>query len=119
VVFAVQWSAVRAALDAGATLIVVDELEQDAEELFGSLEVMPGGSATLALAHFDPVFLSPRSGRYYQVAVDGSVALRSPSLAGMLPAPTVSAGRRTVPGARPDQEALIAGASGYEFRGSP
>jgi len=97
------------------------ELAQDADELFNSLVVLPSGEASLALAHFDPSFLSPSSGRYCQIMIDRGIALRSPSLVYQsLPMGPVDRGRRAVAEvAGPDQQSLLLSASGYEFKGRP
>ena len=79
VVFGVQWSAVHLAIDAMMKDYIAGELAQDADELYSALSVQPGGEARLALAHFDPAFLSPSSGRYYQIMMDARPALRSAS----------------------------------------
>ena len=81
--FGVQWSVVRVADRRDDRRITSPrELTQDAEELFGSLTVLPSGEATLALTHFDPAVPAPDSGRYYQILVDDDAVLRSPSLVG-------------------------------------
>jgi signal transduction histidine kinase len=120
-VFGVQWSAVRAAVEAVVRDYIAGELAQDADELFSALSVLPGGQASLALAHFDPVFLSPSSGRYYQIMIDRDVALRSPSLASeTLPMSPAGRGQRRVGDiAGPKAQALLLSASGYELMGRP
>jgi len=120
-VFGVQWSAVRYAIDAMLKDYIASELAQDADELFSALAVLPSGDATLALAHFDPSFLTPSSGRYYQIMVDRGIALRSPSLVYQtLPMKPADRGRRVVDEvAGPDQQALLLSATGYEFNGRP
>ena len=82
VVFAVQWSAVHVAIDAMMKDYIAGELNQDVDELRSALSVQPGGEAALAIAHFDPSFLSPSSGHYYQIMAGREIALRSASLAG-------------------------------------
>jgi hypothetical protein len=82
VVFGVQWSATHAAIDAGMRDYIVGHSKQDADELYGALAFQPGGEVSLALRHFDPVYLSPDSGHYFQIMMDGTIALRSPSLGG-------------------------------------
>jgi hypothetical protein len=62
-VFGVQWSAMRTALDAGMRTVIVEELVQDSDELLSALVFQPGDETSLAIAHFDPSFLSPSSGR--------------------------------------------------------
>lgn len=59
---------------------IAGELEQDADELYGSLVPMPGAQLQLGITHFDPAFLSTTSGKYYMVDVAGQAPLRSPSL---------------------------------------
>jgi len=118
-VFGVQWSMFRAEFDAMIVDYIAHELTQDAEEILGSLAVLPSGEATLALTHFDPPFLRPGSGRYFQILVDDGAVLRSPSLDGeTLAIPAVNPGRRRVThlsGSR-NQDLLIS-AVGYEFSG--
>ncbi|MBK8766202.1 MAG: hypothetical protein IPM01_16925 [Burkholderiaceae bacterium] len=77
-IFGVQWTVVRVAIDEVMEDYVADELVQDAEELFSALTTLPEGGAVLGLQHFDPVFLSPASGRYYQILVNGRVAFGLP-----------------------------------------
>jgi signal transduction histidine kinase len=79
-VFAVQWWAVDASIDRIMADYVVRELREDAAELASALTMQPGATPTLAIAHFDPVFLTPGSGRYFEVRSDGEVAVRSLSL---------------------------------------
>ena len=121
VVFGVQWSAVRVAIDAVMKDYIAGELAQDADELHSALAILPGGEATLALVHFDPSFLSPSSGRYYQVMVDRAIALRSPSLVYQsLPVTPMGRGQRWVGHvAGPKEQALLVSATGYEFEGRP
>ena len=96
-VFGVQWSMFRAEFDAMIVVYIAHELTQDAEEILGSLTVLPSGEATLALTHFDPPFLRPGSGRYFQILVDDGAVLHSPSLDGeTLTIPAVNRGRRRV-----------------------
>lgn len=118
-VFGVQWSAMRTALDAGMRTVIVEELVQDSDELLSALVFQPGDETSLAIAHFDPSFLSPSSGRYYQVIVEGAIALRSPSLVqASLPRLVAAPGERIVRDVvGPKQEMLIASASGYERDG--
>ena len=121
VVFGVQWSAVRVAIDAMMQDYIAGELAQDADELFSALAVVPGGEATLALAHFDPAFLSPSSGRYYQILVDRAIALRSPSLVDQSLAVTaLDRGQRHVGHVGgPKEQALLLSATSYEIQGRP
>jgi len=118
-VFGVQWSVVRIAIDGVMQNYIADVLAQDADELFSSLSIMPGGQASLALSHFDPSFLAPSSGQYYQILVDSDVALRSPSLVyGSLPLSPAGRGERRVENvAGPEGQGLLMSASGYEFMG--
>ena len=80
-VFGVQWSAVRFSIDAVMKDYIARELAQESDELFGALSLRPDGEVKLALEHFDPSFLEPSSGRYYQIQLERAVTLRSPSLA--------------------------------------
>jgi hypothetical protein len=80
VVFLAQWSVIRVAVDAVMKDYVAGELAHDADELFSALSIIQGGEASLALGHFDPPFLRPHSGHYYQILVGRTTALRSPSL---------------------------------------
>ncbi|HPU53412.1 MAG TPA: sensor histidine kinase [Burkholderiaceae bacterium] len=118
-IFAVQWKVVRVTIDEVMEDYVADELVQDAEELFSSLNPLERGAAVLALQHFDPVFLSPSSGRYYQILVDGAVVLRSASLVEQsLPVRTVEPGQRLVDRTSgPHGQELLLSASGYERDG--
>lgn len=120
VVFAVQWSAVRADIDRGMTEFIAGELQQDADELSsGLVPLKNGGPLALAFTHYDPAFMSPASGRYYQVMVGATTALRSPSLGDrVLPVAPVAPGARSVgevDGA--DGETLLVSAHGYAFEG--
>jgi len=118
-VFGVQWSMFRVEFDAMIVDYIAHELTQDAEEVFGSLAVLPSGEATLALTHFDPPFLKPGSGRYFQILVDDGTVLRSPSLDGeSLAVPAVNRGRRRVTHvAGPRDQDLLISAVGYELAG--
>jgi signal transduction histidine kinase len=119
VVFGVQWSMVRVAIDDVMTDYVAGELAQDADELFSALSELPGGETTLAIAHFDPVFLLPSSGRYYQILVDRAIVLRSPSLVeqSLAMAPLGRGQRHVGLVAGPKDQALLLSATGYEFNG--
>ncbi len=118
-VFGVQWSMFRIEFDAMIVEYIAHELTHDAEEIFGSLTVLPSGETRLALTHFDPPFLRPGSGRYFQILVDDGTVLRSPSLDGeSLAVPTVNRGRRRVTHvAGPHEQDLLISAVGYEFAG--
>ena len=119
IVFSVQWSLVRVTFDARIMDYIADELKVDADELFSSLNIMPGGAAELALAHYDPPFLSPYSGHYYQILVDGTTVLRSPSLAEeSLQVVAADRGQRRVSQTDgPRGQALLLGTLGYELQG--
>lgn len=119
VMFGVQWSVVRVALDAVMQDYIAGELAQDADELFSGLVQLPGGDMRLALQHFDPVFFSPSSGRYFQVLADSTVVIRSPSLADQALAvkPVARGQRQVVPTPGPAEQSLLLSASGYEFQG--
>lgn len=121
VVFGVQWSAVRVAIDAMMQDYIAGELAQDADELFSALSVRPGGETTLELVHFDPAFLSPSSGRYYQILVDRAIALRSASLLDQaLTVRPAHRGERYVDHvAGPHEQALLLSATSYEIQGRP
>lgn len=118
-VFAVQWSFVRIATAEVVEDFVAGELANDADELFSALVLVPGGDAGLALVHFDPPFLAPGSGRYYQILQEGRPVLRSPSLAGAtLPVRAVAAGERHLAHvAGPGEQALLVSAKGFEKDG--
>ena len=118
-IFGVQWTVVRVAIDEVMEDYVADELVQDAEELFSSLTALPDGGAVLALQHFDPVFLSPSSGRYFQILVDGRVALRSASLVDLsLSFEPVAPGRSRIDKTSgPHAQELLLSATGYEREG--
>ena len=115
----VQWSVVRIAIDDVMQDYVAGELAQDAEEMSTWLAILPNGETAIALGHFDPVFLSPASGRYFQILVDGAIALRSPSLAGESLAMTpMDRGQRRVRHiAGPKDHALLLSSTGYELQG--
>jgi len=119
VVLGVQWSLFRAEFDAMIVDYIAHELTQDAEEVFGSLTVLPSGETRLALTHFDPPFLEPQSGRYFQVVVDDGAVLRSPSLQqASLDVPAVSPGHRRVTHLDgPLRQDLLLSAVGYEYAG--
>ena len=119
VVLGVQWSLFRADFDAMIVDYIAHELTQDAEEVFGSLAVLPSGETRLALTHFDPPFLEPHSGRYFQVVVDDGTVLRSPSLQqASLDVPAVSPGHRRVTHLDgPLRQDLLLSAVGYEYAG--
>ena len=120
-VFGVQWQAVRVAIDDTMRSYIAGELAHDADELFSGLAVMPDGQSSLALTHFDPPFLTPSSGHYYQILVEREVALRSPSLVERsLPMSPAAPGQRRVDEiAGPQGELLLLNASGYELMGRP
>ena len=119
VVFGVQWSVVQVAIDEVIQEYIAGELAQDADELFSGLSFDPARETSLALAHFDPHYLAPLSGRYYEIQVEGTTALRSPSLVReSLPMPTVGQGQRHVDQvAGPNGETLLLSATGYELQG--
>ena len=119
VVFGVQWSVVRVAIDEVIQEYIAGELAQDADELFSGLSFDPTREASLALAHFDPHYLTPLSGRYYQIQVEGMTPLRSPSLVReSLPMPTIGQGQRHVDQvAGPKGETLLLSATGYVLQG--
>ncbi len=121
VVFGVQWSATHAAIDAGMRDYIVGHSKQDADELYGALAFQPGGEVSLALRHFDPVYLARDSGHYFQIMMDGTIALRSPSLAGQsLAVEPVAPGGQVVQDIDgPNGQRLLVGAFGYAFQGRP
>lgn len=73
----------------------------------------------MALAHFDPHFLRPYSGRYYQILADHTIALRSPSLVNesLTVTPTPRGKRQVSHVAGPKEQALLVSATGYELEG--
>jgi signal transduction histidine kinase len=119
VVFGVQWSIVQVAIDEVIQEYIAGELAQDADELFSGLSLDPARDASLALAHYDPHYLAPLSGRYYQIQVDRTTAMRSPSLVReSLTVPPVGQGERhVVQAAGPGGEALLVSATGYALQG--
>ena len=119
VVFGIQWSLVQGAIDLGMHEFIAGELAQDADELASGLVTLGGGPVSIAFKHYDPAYLSPGSGRYYEVMVGSDTALLSPSLEGhSLSVAPVRAGERvvrTLEGVR--GEALLVSAAGYPFEG--
>lgn len=117
--FAVQRSVVGPALETVMRDYIAGELAQDADELSGGMVALPGELPRLAITHFDPVFLSRSSGRYFQVMVAEQTELRSPSLGGetLAMAPLAAGERRvdTAPG--PNGQALLQSVSGYRIGG--
>jgi signal transduction histidine kinase len=120
-VLGVQWSVVRIAIDDVIQDYIAGQLSEDVQELFSALSVLPGGETRLALAHFDPVFLTASSGRYYQILVDRAIALRSASLVdeSLTMTPLDPGQRRVGHVAGPKDQALLFSAAGYELRGKP
>ena len=118
-VFGVQWTVVRVAVDTMLEDYIDGELAHGADELFNELLILPGGDARLVLDHFDPRFLKPHSGRYYQILVDRATALRSPSLVHeSLAVPEINRGGRYVGQVTgPAQQVLLLSATGYELQG--
>jgi signal transduction histidine kinase len=119
IVFGVQWSVVQLAIDEVIQEYIAGELAQDADELFSGLSFDPARDASLALAHFDPHYLAPLSGRYYQIQLDRATALRSPSLLReSLVMPPVGQGQRSVTQiVGPKGEVLLLSATGYALQG--
>jgi signal transduction histidine kinase len=117
--FGVQWSIVHAALDAVMQDYMASELVQDADELFSAISVQPGGELALTVAHFDPIYLLPSSGRYFQIQTQEAVFLRSPSLGTRsLNATSLPSGQNYVhPVDGPNQQSLLLSATGYELQG--
>jgi signal transduction histidine kinase len=115
----VQWSVVHAALDAVMQDYIASELAQDADELFSAITVQPGGALSLTVAHFDPVYLVPSSGRYFQIQTQETVFLRSPSLgSSTLSTPSLLGGQNYVsPVDGPKAQSLLLSATGYELQG--
>ena len=120
-VFGVQWTLVRAAVQRVTESYIAEEFNNDADELFGALTVLPDTQTQLALLHFDPPYLRPYSGKYYQIMVADRVALRSPSLRDrVLDTPPIPRGQRRITHvAGPNDQLLLMTAVGYEFRGHP
>ena len=120
-VFGVQWSAVRFSIDAVMKDYIAKELAQESDELFGALSLRPDGEMMLALEHFDPSFLEPSSGRYYQIQLERAITLRSPSLeTHMLAMVPIERGtRQTGRAAGPKDQVLLLISSGYELSGRP
>lgn len=117
--YAVQRTVVGATLQTVMKEYIAGELAQDADELYSGITPLPDQPLQLAIRHFDPAFLSPASGRYFQIVVDGKPAFGSPSLAGATLAVTMQpAGARAValaPG--PSGRQLLLSASGYTVEG--
>lgn len=119
--YAVQRAVVGATLQTVMTDYIAGELAQDADELRAGLTALPGQPISLAIAHFDPAFLSPASGRYFQIMAGATPLIRSPSLSGLtLAAAPQQPGQRTVAVITgPLQRATLLSASGYAFEGRP
>lgn len=117
--FGVQWSVVRIAIEEVMEDYVAEELAQDAAELSSGLTVLPDSQGKLGVAHFDPVYISPASGRYFQILDEGSIAIRSPSLAGasLNVTPLGRGQRRVSPVVGPLKQALLLSTTGYHFQG--
>jgi signal transduction histidine kinase len=100
---------------------IAADLAHETDELFGALSIQSGGEATLAREYVDPSFQSPASGQYYQILVDGAIALRSPSLAGeTLKMSPIKRGQSHVGEiAGPAGQTLLVSATGYEIRDHP
>lgn len=118
-VHGVQWWMVSHSVDDLMVGYIGDWLQDEADELYGSLVLLPGGAASLALAHFDPPFLQERSGRYFQVLLDGEPVVRSLSLAGdRLGMGAIGPGKhRTDLAAGPLGQELVLRSVGYELDG--
>lgn len=117
--FGVQWSVVSSAIDEVVQDYVAGELDQDAQELLSGMSILPDSTLTLAISHFDPMYIAPGSGRYFQILTDGAKVTRSPSLAGeTLDFHPLSRGQShvsTVVG--PKGQALLLSATGYDYQG--
>ncbi len=118
-VFGVQWSFVRVAVTAMVKDFIAVELAADADELFSALSVLPNGETALTAGYSDPPFLTPYSGRYYQILVDRATVLRSPSLVDESLAITpVSSGQHHVDYVGgPKGQALLMSTTGYTLQG--
>ncbi len=119
--YAVQRAVVGATLQTVMTDYIAGELAQDADELRDGLTALPGQQISLAITHFDPVFLSPASGRYFEIMAGATPLIRSPSLSGQtLAAAPQQPGQRTVAVVTgPLQRPTLLSASGYAFEGRP
>jgi hypothetical protein len=115
VVFGVQWSMVRVAIDSAMQNYIAAGLAQDADELFGALSIQPGGEASLALSHFDPPFVAPSSGQYYQIPAGQRGCSSLPSLVyGSLPLTPAGPGSDASKASWASEgQALLLSASGY------
>ncbi len=119
VVFAAQWSAGRVAIESMMEAYIAEELRQDAEELSTSLVLKPNGESILGISHFDPGFLQPASGRYFQISGNGMDALRSPSLGDFnIEVGATAPGRtETIRRPGPARQQLLVSATGIERSG--
>ncbi|WP_294274277.1 sensor histidine kinase [Propionivibrio sp.] len=115
-VFAVQWSAGRVAIEAMMEDYVAADLRQDAEELSTALAVNTGGESVVGISHFDPVYLQPGSGHYFQITADDVDTIRSPSLGNFNIEIGATAPGRTETSRRagPDRQQLLVSAIGVE-----
>lgn len=117
--YAVQRTVVGATLQTVMKEYIAGELAQDADELYSGLTPLPDQPLRLAIRHFDPAFLSPASGRYFQITAEGQPAIGSPSLAGttlsVAPQPAGARAVALVPG--PAGRQLLLSASGYTVEG--
>ncbi|MBK7766130.1 MAG: sensor histidine kinase [Sulfuritalea sp.] len=118
-VFAAQWSAGRVAMDAMMEDYVAAGLRQEAEELSAALVVNASAESILGISHFDPVFLQPASGHYFQISSDGVGTIRSPSLGNFNIEVGATAPGRTETSRRagPNRQQLLVSAHGVERSG--
>ncbi len=79
-VFTVQWLVARVAIRDQMEGFVEHELVEDTAELLQALDVADGKPQNMSLKQVDPAFLTPMSGHYYQIMVDGVKVFTSPSL---------------------------------------
>ena len=115
-VFAAQWSAGSIAIETMMEDYVAANLHQEAQELSTALVVNASAESILGISHFDPAFLQPASGHYFQISSDGVGTMRSPSLGNFTIEVGAIAPGRTETGHRlgPDRQRLLVSAIGVE-----
>lgn len=78
--FTAQWLIARVTIRDLMESFVEHELVEDTSELLSALDTADGRIEHMSLKQVDPAFLSPMSGHYYQIMINGVKAFTSPSL---------------------------------------